>query len=93
MHAARGAAQPDGADAAEAVHPALARVFKKLDNLKAAVAMFMAYYNFVWGTRYPDASGRRGQLWLPAAMLVGVVDALWDFERLFHKASAYCPQK
>ncbi len=61
---------------------------KKLDNLKAAVAMFMAYYNFVWRTRYPDDSGRRGQLRLPAAMLAGVVDTLWDFERLFDEVMA-----
>jgi len=45
--------------------------------------MFMAYYNFVWRTRYPDDSGRRGQLRLPAAMLAGVTDRLWSFEDLF----------
>ena len=56
---------------------------KKLENLEAASAVLMAYYNFVWRTRYPDDSGKRGQLRLPAAMLAGVVDTLWDFERLF----------
>jgi len=59
---------------------------KKLANLQAAVSMFMAYYNFVWRTRYPDDSGRRGQYRRPAAMLAGVVDTLWDFERLFDEA-------
>ena len=63
---------------------------KKLDNLKAAVSIFMAYYNFVWRTRYPDYSGGRGQLRRPAAMLAGVVDTLWDFPRLFDEAMAYC---
>ena len=56
---------------------------KKLDNVKAAVAMFMAYYNFVWRTRYPDDSGRRGQLRPSAAMMAGVTDRLWSFENLF----------
>jgi len=50
----------------------------------------MAYYNFVWRTRYPDDSGRRGQLRLPAAMLADVVDTLWDFERLFDEAMPRC---
>ncbi|MFH1923592.1 MAG: IS1 family transposase [Planctomycetota bacterium] len=63
---------------------------KKLENLIAAVSVFMAYYNFVWRTRYPDDSGKRGQLRLPAAMLAGAVDTLWDFERLFDEAMAYC---
>jgi len=63
---------------------------KKLANLQAAVSMFMAYCNFVWRTRYPDDSGRRGQYRRPAAMLAGVVDTLWDFERLFDEAMAYC---
>ena len=31
---------------------------KKLDNLKAACSMFMAYYNFVWRTRKPGKSGQ-----------------------------------
>jgi IS1 family transposase len=63
---------------------------KKLGNLVAAVAMFMGYYNFCWRARYPDDSGRAGQLRLPAAMLAGVVDRLWDFPRLFDEAMGYC---
>ncbi len=31
---------------------------KKLDNLNAACSMLLAYYNFVWRTRYPDRSGQ-----------------------------------
>ena len=54
------------------------------------MSMFMAYYDFCWRTRYPDDSGRRGQLRLPAAMLARVVDTLWDFPRLFDEAMALC---
>ncbi len=53
---------------------------KKLENLEAACAMFLAYYNFVWRTRLPEESGRNR---LPAAMLAGVVKTLWNFEDLF----------
>ncbi len=52
---------------------------KKLENLEAACAMFLAYYNFVWRTR--DAE--EGRTRLPAAMAAGVVDTLWRFEDLF----------
>jgi hypothetical protein len=52
--------------------------------------MFMAYYNFVWRTRYPDNSGRRGQLRPPAAMLAGVADALWNFPRLYDEVIVHC---
>ncbi len=61
---------------------------KKLGNLIAAVSMFMAYYNFVWRTRYPDDSGRAGQLRPSAAMLAGVTDRLWSFADLFDEAMA-----
>ncbi len=50
---------------------------KKLENLEAACAVFLAYYNFCWRTRKP---GKSGQLRLPAAMAAGVVDTLWSFE-------------
>jgi IS1 family transposase len=52
---------------------------KKLENLEAACAMFLAYYNFCWRTRLPD----EGRLRLPAAMAAGVVDRLMSFEDLF----------
>ena len=52
---------------------------KKLENLEAACAMFLAYYNFVWRTRKPD----EGKYRLPAAMAAGVVDTLMSFEDLF----------
>jgi hypothetical protein len=44
---------------------------KKLENLEAACAMFLAYYNFCWRTRYPDWSGRPGKRRPPAAVLEG----------------------
>ncbi len=52
---------------------------KKLENLEAACAMFLAYYNFVWRTH--DVLGERTRL--PAAMAAGVVDRLMSFEDLF----------
>ena len=53
---------------------------KKLENLEAAVAMFLAYYNFVWRTRQSEETTRPR---LPAAMAAGVVDTLMSFEDLF----------
>ena len=38
---------------------------KKLENLEAACAMFLCFYNYVWRTRLPRESGR---LRRPAAM-------------------------
>ncbi len=54
---------------------------KKLENLEAAVAMFLAYYNFVWRTQ--DA--KEGRTRLPAAMAAGVTDTLLTFEELFDR--------
>jgi hypothetical protein len=56
---------------------------KKLENLEAACAMFLTYYNFCWRTRYPDKSGKTGKRRPPAAMLAGVTDRLWTFDDLF----------
>ena len=53
---------------------------KKLENLEAAVAMFLAYYNFVWRTREPEEGRNR----LPAAMMAGVVNSLWSFDDLYN---------
>ena len=63
---------------------------KKLDNLKAACGMLLAYYNFVWRTRYPDRSGQSGRLRPTAGMMAGVTDRLWSFEDLYDAAMAYC---
>jgi IS1 family transposase len=56
---------------------------KKLENLEAACAMFLAYYNFVWRTRLPEEGRSR----LPAAMMAGVVDRLMSFEDLYEKVT------
>jgi IS1 family transposase len=61
---------------------------KKLENLEAACAMFLAYYNFCWRTRYPDDSGKPGKRRPPAAMLAGVTDHVWKFDELFSIAMA-----
>ncbi len=52
---------------------------KKLENLEAACAMFLAYYNFCWRTRDVE----EGRTRLPAAMVAGVTDSLMSFEQLF----------
>ena len=56
---------------------------KKLECLSAAVSMYLAYYNFVWRTRHSDNSGRSGSLRPTAAMMSGVVNDLWNFNRLY----------
>jgi IS1 family transposase len=61
---------------------------KKLDNLAAAVSLFMAYYNFCWRPRHPDHSGRRGRLRPTPAMAAGVTDTLWSLETLYDRVHA-----
>ena len=58
---------------------------KKLENLESAVALFMAYYNFVWRTRHSDNSGKSGSLRPTAAMMAGVVNRLWKVEDLYEE--------
>lgn len=57
---------------------------KKFECLAAAVAIFAAYYNFCWRTRYPDESGRAGRLRPTAAMMAGVTDHLWSFDEFYN---------
>ncbi len=52
---------------------------KKLENLEAACAIFLAYYNFCWRIR----DVQEGRTRLPAAMAAGVVNTLWSFENVF----------
>jgi IS1 family transposase len=52
---------------------------KKLENLEAAVATFLAYYNFCWRTYDVNTERRR----LPAAMAAGVMNRLMSFADLF----------
>ncbi len=56
---------------------------KKLENLAAAVSLFIAYYNFCWRTRYPDDSGKPGKRRPTASMMAGLTDHLWKFKELF----------
>jgi IS1 family transposase len=58
---------------------------KKLENLEAACAVFLAFYNFVWRTR--DANNGRTRL--PAAMAAGIIHELWDFERLYDEVTEH----
>ena len=51
---------------------------KKLSNLKAAVALHFAHYNFV---------RIHGTLRVAPAMAAGVTDHLWDMEELLYEAS------
>ena len=62
---------------------------KKLENHEAAISMFIAYYNFVWRTRYPDKSVRPGKLRPTAAMMAGVTDRLWKFDDFFQEVINY----
>jgi hypothetical protein len=62
---------------------------KKFECLAAAVGLFMAHYNFVWRTRYPDDSGREGRLRPTAAMLAGVTDRLYSFSDLYEEVIQY----
>ncbi len=53
---------------------------KKLENLAAAMALQVAYYNFCWRLR---EKGKSGRLTPTPAMQAGLVDTLWSFENLF----------
>lgn len=46
---------------------------KKLENLEAAIALFLCYYNFCW---------RPGKMRITPAMAAGVTDKLWSFADL-----------
>jgi IS1 family transposase len=61
---------------------------KKLENLAAAIALFMAFYNFVWRPRFPDHSSKRGRRRPTPAMMAGVEDRLWSVEDLFREVTA-----
>lgn len=62
---------------------------KKLDNHAAAIAMFIAYYNFVWRTRHSDGSGCAGKLRPTAAMMAKITDHLWSFDEFYETVSRY----
>lgn len=53
---------------------------KKLENLEAAIAAFIAFYNYCWRPRMPGKSGR---LRVTPAMATGLADHRWSFAELF----------
>ena len=61
---------------------------KKLDNLAAAVSIYMAYYNFCWRPRHTDYSGQPGRLRPTPAMAADVTGRLWKLDDLFSEVSA-----
>jgi IS1 family transposase len=62
---------------------------KKFECLAAAVAIFVAYYNFCWRTRHADQSGQCGRKRPTAAMMAGLTDHLWSFEEFFQTIIQY----
>ena len=62
---------------------------KKLENLVAASAMYIAHYNFAWRTRFSDNSGKPGKLRPAAAIMVGVTNRLWNFDELYRAIIHY----
>jgi hypothetical protein len=52
---------------------------EEAENLAAACAVFLAFYNFCWRTR----GVVEGRTRLPAAMAAGVTGSLMGFEQLF----------
>lgn len=57
---------------------------KKLENLRAAVAIYVARYNWCWR---PRENGKSGRLRPTPAMMAGVVDTLWKMEDLYDAVS------
>ena len=53
---------------------------RNLENLAAAFAMFIAYYNYCWRTPLP---GKTGRLRPTAAMAAGLVGEMWSVEDLY----------
>ena len=53
---------------------------KKLENLEAAVSLFLAYYNFCWR---PRENGKSGRLRPSPAVMAGVADHVWSIDELF----------
>ncbi|MCH8830269.1 MAG: hypothetical protein IID45_11895 [Planctomycetes bacterium] len=53
---------------------------KKLENLEAAVQLFLAYYNFCWR---PRENGNSGRLRPSPAVMAGITDHVWSIDDLF----------
>lgn len=55
---------------------------KKLENLQAAVALHIAYYNFCWRLR---ENGKSGKLRPSPAMQAGLTQTLWSMDDLYEQ--------
>ena len=53
---------------------------KKLENLAAATAMYLAYYNYCWR---PRKAGKSGQKRPTPAMAAKLTNHTWTFAELF----------
>lgn len=62
---------------------------KKFECLDAACSMYLAYYNWIWRTRYPDGSGKAGKRRPPAAMAAGLTDRLISFDDWYADVCMY----
>jgi len=87
LHKPWGASQSDVPDLYEALRATHDCFSKKLDNLAAGTAMFMAYCNFCWQTRYPKKSGRAGTKRPTAAMMAKLAGHVWSFAKLFDRVT------
>jgi IS1 family transposase len=60
---------------------------KKLENLQAAVALYIAYYNWCWRSRENDGE-KCGKFRPTPAMQAGLCDKLWKIEDLYDAVMA-----
>jgi transposase-like protein/IS1 family transposase len=58
---------------------------KKLENLEAAFAAWIAFYNFCWQTRRPGSAGAKRPT---AAMMAKLTGHVWTFDELFNAVMA-----
>lgn len=59
---------------------------KKLENLAAATAMYIEFYNYCWRPRKPGNTGKR---YPTPCMMAGLTIKPWSFAELFERVVAY----
>jgi IS1 family transposase len=57
---------------------------KKLENLAAATAMYIAFYNYCWRPRKPGKTGKR---FPTPCMMAGITEKPWSFAELFERVT------